>query len=247
MSISSDTDWRGLRAAGQVVRLTLDALEQNLRAGVTTRDLDRIAERVLAKHSARSAPALVYGFPGSALISINDEVVHGVPGARRIRSGDVVKLDVTVELDGYMADAARTVIVDAGTALAKRLQACVRAAFGRALAVAKLGNRVSDLGRAVDAEVRQRGFQVVRALSGHSIGRTIHEAPSVPNYFDPHQLDVLTEGLVLAIEPIVAAGTGDVVEDRDGWTIRTRDRSLAAHHEHTVVITEGGPVLLTAA
>jgi len=247
MSITSDTDWRGLRAAGRVVRLTLDALEQNLRAGVTTRDLDRVAERMLTQHSARSAPALVYGFPGSALISINDEVVHGVPGARRIRSGDVVKLDVTVELDGYMADAARTVIVDAGTAIAKRLQACVRAAFGRALAVARLGNRVSDLGRAVDAEVRHRGFQVVRALSGHSIGRTIHEAPSVPNYYDPEQRDVLTEGLVLAIEPIVAAGTGDVVEDRDGWTIRTRDRSLAAHHEHTVVITREGPVLLTAA
>ena len=247
MSITSDTDWRGLRAAGRVVRLTLDALEQSVRAGVTTRDLDRIAGRLLAQHGARSAPALVYGFPGNALISLNDEVVHGVPGARRVSSGDVVKLDVTVELDGYMADAARTVIVGAGSAIARRLQACVRAAFARALAVARAGNRVSDLGRAVDAEVRQRGFQVVRALSGHSIGRTIHEAPSVPNYFDPDQRDVLTEGLVLAIEPIITAGSGEVVEDRDGWTVRTRDRSLAAHHEHTVVIGKEAPVLLTAA
>jgi methionyl aminopeptidase len=190
---------------------------------------------------------LVYGFPGSALISINDEVVHGVPGDRPLARGDVVKLDVTVEKNGYMADAARTVIVEAGSEVARRLRLCVRQAFERALRVARAGRRVSEVGRVIEREVRGYGFSVVRGLDGHGIGRTIHEPPNVPNSFDPRQTDVLTEGLVITIEPIICAGSGRAVETSDGWTIRTADGSLAAHHEHTLVITRGEPMLLTAA
>jgi methionyl aminopeptidase len=247
MSIETETDWRGLRQVAHVVRLTLDALEEHVRPGITTGELDRIAAGVLAGHGARSAPMLVYGFPGSALISINDEVVHGVPGDRPLARGDVVKLDVTVEKNRYMADAARTVIVEAGSEVARRLRLCVRQAFERALRVARAGRRVSEVGRVIEREVRGYGFSVVRGLDGHGIGRTIHEPPNVPNSFDPRQTDVLTEGLVITIEPIICAGSGRAVETSDGWTLRTVDGSLAAHHEHTLVITRGEPMLLTAA
>jgi methionyl aminopeptidase len=247
MSIDSNADWRGLRAVGRVVRLTLDALERDTRPGVSTGELDRAAAAVLAAHGARSAPSLIYGFPGTVLISVNDEVVHGIPGARRLSSGDLVKLDVTVEKDGYIADAARTVIVGSGTDLSRRLAACAEAAFAAGAAVARAGSRVNEIGRAVEREVRRSGFSVIKGLTGHGVGRTIHEPPSVPNYYDPWQRDVLTEGLVVTIEPIITCGAAEAFEDADGWTLRTTDGSLAAHHEHTLVITRGRPVLLTAA
>lgn len=247
MSITSETDWAGLRAAGHVVRLALEAMERNTRPGVTTGDLDRIAAAVFEAHGARSAPALTYGFPGTVLISVNDEIVHGIPGARRLVRGDVVKLDVTVEKDGYCSDAARTIVLDGAAELARRLAACAEESFLAGLTVARAGVPVNAIGRAVESAVQRRGFAVVRGLEGHGIGRTIHEKPSVPNYWDPAQRDMLTEGLVITIEPIITSGRGEAYEDRDGWTIRTRDGSIAAHHEHTLVITREAPILLTAA
>jgi methionyl aminopeptidase len=247
MSIESESDWKGLRRVGRVVRLVLDALEKAARPGVTTAALDAIAAAIFREHGARSAPAVVYGFPGTVLLSVNDEVVHGIPGARELRDGDLVKLDVTAELDGYVADAARTVVVGSGSATARRLRECARAAFTHALGVARAGNPVNEIGRAVQAEVRRHGFWVVPGLDGHGTGRTIHEPPRVANVFDPRQKDRLSEGLVLTIEPIISAGPAEPVEDEDGWTIRTSDGSLAAHYEHTLVITRGRPVLLTAA
>jgi methionyl aminopeptidase len=247
MSIKSAADREGLEAAGRAVSAALDALAAAVRPGVTTADLDAVAARIFELHGARSAPALVYGFPGTVLISVNDEVVHGVPGKRRIDPGDVVKLDVTVERDGYMADAARTVVVDRGVPLAHRLVRCAERAFEAALDVATAGRKVREIGRAVERVVRADGFTVIRGLTGHGIGRTIHEPPNVPNHFDPWQEDVLTDGLVLTIEPIICVGREAVVQDGDGWTLRTRDGSLAAHHEHTLLITRGRPVLLTAA
>ena len=247
MSIETAAELAALRRAGRITRLALDALQKHVRAGVTTAELDALAAAVFARHGASSAPARVYGFPGTVLISVNDEIVHGVPGPRRLEPGDLVKLDVTVEKDGYIADAARTVIVGPGTELARGLAACARAAFRAALAVARAGTRVNEIGRAVDREVRRRGFTGVQGLAGHGVGRTIHEQPVVPNQYDPAQRDVLTEGLVLTIEPMVSAGSAQPVEDANGWTIRTIDGSLAAHHEHTLVITPGHPLILTAA
>jgi methionyl aminopeptidase len=246
MSIETEADWAGLREVGRVVRLTLDALAADVRPGVTTADLDRIAAGVVARHGARSAPAMVYGFPGTVLISINEEVVHGVPGPRRIMPGDIVKLDVTLEKNGYMGDAARTVLVERASDLATRLRSCAESAFARAAAVARAGVRVNEIGRVVDREVRRCGFAVARGLTGHGIGRTIHEPPNVANEYDPRQTEILTEGLVITIEPMVVAGSGKVVTDQDGWTVRTRDGGLASHHEHTLVITRDAPVLLTA-
>jgi methionyl aminopeptidase len=247
MSIESHADWKGLKAAAHVARLTLDALAKQIQPGVTTGELDETAARLFAAHHARSAPAFTYGFPRTVLISVNDEIVHGIPGARRIAIGDIVKLDVTVEKDGYIADAARSVVVTPAAAIAHDLATCARAAFQAALTVARAGVRVNEIGRAVEGEVRRRGFSVIKGLCGHGVGRTIHEEPSVPNYYDPFQTDVLTEGLVLTIEPMISAGSTQVVEDDDGWTLRTRDGSLSAHYEHTLVITRGAPIVLTGA
>lgn len=247
MSIKSEADWRGLRRVAAVARETLDALEESVRVGITTLELDRVAARIFAQRGARSAPALVYGFPGTVLISVNDEIVHGIPGSRRLESGDLVKLDVTVEKDRYVADAARTVIVDRVSDAAARLRACAIAAFDASLAVARAGNKVSEIGKVVEREVARNGFTVVRGLSGHGVGRTIHEPPTVHNYYVASQRDVLEEGMVLTIEPLISAGSADAVQGLDGWTLRTADGSLAAHHEHTLVITGGAPVLLTAA
>ena len=246
MSIASTADWKGLKRVANVVRLTLDALAAGVKPGVTTGELDAIARSLLRRHGARSAPAMVYGFPRTVLISVNDEIVHGIPGDRRIAAGDLVKLDVTVEKDGYIADAARSVVVAPASQTAHRLAACAASAFEAGLAVARAGVRVNEIGRAVEREVRRQGFSVVLGLSGHGVGRSIHEEPSVPNQFDPFQRDVLSEGLVLTIEPMISAGSAHAVQDADGWTLRTRDGSLSAHHEHTLVITRGAPIVLTA-
>jgi methionyl aminopeptidase len=247
MLVDTPEDWAGLRAAGLVVRLTLDALEQALRPGITTRELDAVAAEVFERHGARSAPALSYGFPGTVLVSVNEEVVHGVPGPRRINAGDVVKIDVTAEKDGYIADAARTVVIGEASAVASRLVQCAERAFGLALGVAEVGRKVNEISRVVQQEVRRCGFDVMHGLTGHGVGRRIHEAPDVPNQFNPRQQDVLTDGLVIAIEPMISAGSGKPVQDRNGWTIRAGDGSLTAHYEHTVVITRDGPVILTGA
>ena len=247
MSIETAADLEALREVGRITRETLDALERHVAAGVSTAELDAVAANVFATNGARSAPALVYKFPGTVLISVNDEIVHGVPGPRRLQAGDLVKLDVTVEKDGYIADAARTVIVGAGTPEAERLMHCARAAFEAALAVAKADAKVNEISRAVEREVWRHGFSVVNGLEGHGVGRTIHEAPAVPNRYNPWQKDMLTEGLVLTIEPMISAGSPQPIQDANGWTMRTKDGSLAAHYEHTLVITRDVPLVLTAA
>jgi methionyl aminopeptidase len=172
-------------------------------------------------------------------------VVHGVPGRRKIARGDLVSLDATVEYRGFVSDAARSVVVDAGSDEARRLVACAEAALEAALKVARAGVLVNEIGRAVEGEVTRAGFTVVRGLSGHGVGRTIHEWPDVPNQHNASQRDVLTEGLVITIEPMICAGNGRTVVAKDGWTVRTRDGSLAAHCEHTLVITKDAPVVLT--
>ena len=246
MSINEPEELEALRAAGAVVRLVLEAMKREVRPGITTAALDAIGAAVMAENGARSAPATVYKFPGSNCISLNEEAVHGVPGPRELRSGDLLKLDVTIEKDGFMADAAETVPVGEVTPEAQRLMACARRAFEKAMLVARAGFRVSEIGRAVEREVRRDGFSVIRELGGHGIGRTIHEQPRIPNYPDPEAREILTEGLVIAVEPIIAAGSGRAILAEDGWTMKTADRRPAAHFEHTIVVTKGAPILLTA-
>jgi methionyl aminopeptidase len=246
VSITTTEQFEKLLACGRIVARALRAMAAEVRPGVTTAELSEIGSRVLAAHGAHSSPPMVYGFPGDACISVNDEVVHGIPGDRVIQSGDLVKLDLTAERDGFHTDSAMTVEVPPTAGKSRALARCAEKAFRRAFDVARAGNRTGDIGRAVEREVRRRGFHVVRELGGHGVGRTIHEAPRVPNFADPLARHILTAGLVITIEPIIAAGSGRVSLDQDGWTVRTTDGSLSAHYEHTIVITKGEPLLLTA-
>lgn len=247
MSITTQEELEGMQAAGAVVRRILEAMKQQVRPGVTTAELDEAGAKVMREEGAQSAPALVYRFPGTNCISLNDEAVHGIPSDRVVREGDLVKLDVTIEKNGFMADAAETVPVGRVSEERQRLAACAERAFRKALLVARAGFRVMEIGRTIEREVRRNGFSVIRDLGGHGIGRTIHEAPRVPNYADPSARGVLTEGLVITIEPIIAAGSGEAFVAEDGWTVCTKDHKPSAHYEHTVVITRGVPILLTAA
>jgi methionyl aminopeptidase len=247
VSINGPDELEGMQAAGDVVRLMLEAMREEVRPGITTAELDDVGASVMRQHGAQSAPALVYQFPGVSCISVNDEAVHGIPGPRALEDGDLVKLDVTIEKDGFMADAALTVAVGKVTEERRNLIACAERAFEKAMLVARAGFRVWEIGRAVEREVRRSGFAVIRELSGHGIGRTIHEAPRVPNYPDTRDNQVLTEGLVITVEPIIAAGSGKVFVAPDKWTMITADHRASAHYEHTIVITKGTPMLLTAA
>jgi methionyl aminopeptidase len=246
VSINEPEELAGMRASGAVVRLMLRAMKNAVRPGITTAELDEVGAAVMRQQGARSAPALVYKFPGVSCISVNDEAVHGIPGSRVLLAGDLVKLDVTIEKDGFMADAAVTVPVGEISEERQRLVACAERAFAKAMLVARAGFRVWEIGRVIEREVRRSGFAVIRDLGGHGIGRTIHEEPRVPNYADPEANQILTEGLVITVEPIIAAGSGRVFVAADKWTMATTDHSASAHYEHTLVITRGEPMLLTA-
>jgi methionyl aminopeptidase len=227
-----------------VVAEAIREMARRVRPGVTTAELDRVAADIFARHGARSGPRLDYDFPGTTCISLDDECVHGIPSNRRLRDGQLVKLDVTAELDGFYADACRTVQVGRVKPREQRLAAAAQSALRRGLAAAHTGNNVGAIGAAVQAEVERRGFNVCAELTGHGIGRRIHEAPDVPNI--AWEGPELTDGLVITVEPIIAAGAGEVYVDDDGWTIHTEDGSPSAHFEHTIVVTEGAPILVTA-
>lgn len=246
MTIRSKSDLAGMRAVARLVALALREMRAAVRPGMTTAQLDAVGARFLRRHGARSAPQLTYQFPGFNCVSVNDEVVHGVPGPRMLRAGDLVKIDVTAELDGYIADAAISVSIPPVSTTARHLRRCARSAFDCALAVATPGTRIAELGRAVEKEVHKWGHSVIRDMCGHGVGRALHEKPTVPNYFSPFTLGTLDEGLVIALEPIISATPSPVVESDDGWTIRTASGCLAAHYEHTIVIREGAPLVLTS-
>jgi methionyl aminopeptidase len=246
MSVGSRRDVQALLAAGRVVAEALARMRALVRPGATTAELDRAAAEVFARHGARSAPQLAYDFPGVTCISVNDEAVHGIPGSRRIAPGDLVKLDVTAELRGYMADAAVTVPVPPVAPGDAELCAAAQAGLEAGIAVARAGATTGAVGAAVEAEVERRGFRVLRELAGHGIGRTIHEPPSVPNFGTAGQGEPLTAGLVITIEPIIASHTRNTSPAGDGWTVATADGGRSAHVEHTIIVRRGRPLILTA-
>lgn len=245
MTVRSQSDLEALQRVGRLVGEALEHMTAAVRPGITTGELDRIGEEFMRRRGATSAPQRDYDFPGFNCISVNEEIVHGIPGKRMLKEGDVLKLDVTAELDGYIADAARTVLLPGASGRARRLRDCAQRAFHRALEVARPGTPVRELGRIVEREVESDGFSVVRELTGHGVGRKVHEPPEVPNFFSVHTQGVLEEGMVIALEPIIAEKPSRIIEERDGWTIRTQNRALAAHYEHTIVIREQGALILT--
>jgi methionyl aminopeptidase len=246
MSIETEDELAALLAAGRVVAEALRAMRRAVAPGVTTAELDAVAGRVLRRAGARSGPQLDYGFPGVTCISVNDEAVHGIPGRRRLRNGDLVKLDVTAERDGFYADACVSVVVGRGRPEADRLVGTAQRALASGIRAARTGAPLNAIGAAVQRTVLEDGRAVCTDLMGHGIGRRIHEPPHVPNHYVPQLSQPLTDGLVLTIEPIISTGSGEVVGTADGWTVRTADGALSAHVEHTLVVRDGAPVLLTA-
>lgn len=234
-----------LRISAQLVAMTLRELERALRPGITTAELDRIAESFIRDHGARPAFKGYRGFPASICPSVNEEVVHGIPGPRELREGDIVGIDVGVEKDGFYGDAARTFAVGAVSDEALKLMQVTRDSLMAGIEQARPGNRVGDISNAIQQYVESHGFSVVRALVGHGIGREMHEEPAVPNFGPAGRGPRLMAGLVLAIEPMVNVGGHEVVTGSDGWTVATKDGALSAHFEHTVVVGTDGPEILS--
>jgi len=234
-----------MRRAGRVVASLLDHLERLVRPGLKTKMLDDATRSFLSEQGAKPAFLGYRGFPASVCVSVNEEVVHGIPGERRIREGDLVSLDAGAVVEGFYADAARTVVVGTVPARANRLVETTRQALDEAISQVTVGNRLSDVSHAVQRRVEEDGFGIVRDFVGHGIGRALHEDPPIPNFGPPHIGPRLRSGMVLAIEPMVTLGGYEVEILGDGWTVVTKDRSLAAHFEHTVALTEQGAEVLT--
>jgi len=246
MTVDNQEELDALIRAGRVVAEARQAMVDAVCPGTTTGELDALGREVFRRNGARSAPRVTYRFPGSTCISINDEDAHGVPSLRRqLHAGDLVNLDVSAELDCYFSDTGISVAVGEVPPVASRLVEVTKLAQRDAMDAAQPGARLRDLGRAVQRRARHHGFRVIKNLNGHGIGRGLHEAPSVPSIDDGQKM-VLHEGLVLAIEPFLSVSADHVVDDEDGWTLRTVDGSLVAQFEHSIVVTGGGPLVLTA-
>jgi len=244
ITIRSADEIARLEQASRVVLETLDVLEKAVAPGVTTEELDRIAADEIRRRNARPAFLNYRGFPNTICTSINDEVVHGIPGKRSLKEGDIVGIDCGAVVEGYYGDAARTLPVGKLDAARAKLLEVTRGALGAGIAAARPGGRVSDIGAAVEAVAVAHGYGVVREFVGHGVGTALHEEPQIPNYGPAGRGSTLRPGMVIAIEPMFNLGTGEVTVDRDGWTVRTRDRSPSAHFEYTVAIGPAGPVVL---
>ena len=246
MSVDGEHDVEGLKCAGAAVAEARDTMANSLEAGMTTADLDAIGRSVLERHGARSAPQLAYQFPATTCISVNDELAHGIPSKKRvIRDGDLVNIDVSAELDGYWADTGASFAVGTVSRKASALLWATRRALEEAMTEARAGAALHNIGRAVERRAKRSGFHVIRDLCGHGVGRNIHEEPNVSNTFRRSDRMRLWEGLVITIEPFLTTGATHVVEDDDGWTLRTPDGSVGAQFEHTMIITRGAPIVVT--
>ncbi|MCS7246333.1 MAG: type I methionyl aminopeptidase [Thermomicrobium sp.] len=243
--LKSSADLERMRHAGRIAALVLRTLRDAAKPGVTTGALDDLASAIILREGAEPAFRGYRGFPATICTSVNHEVLHGIPGRRVLHDGDVLKIDVGVRWRGFHADAAITVIVGRASPLASRLVSVTEEAFWAGYAAARAGNRLGDIGAAIEEVVRRNGFAVIEGYSGHGVGRDLHEEPSVPNMGIAGRGLVLRAGMTLAIEPMVSAGDGRTRIKRDGWTVVTEDGSLAAHYEHTVWISPDGPVVLT--
>jgi methionyl aminopeptidase len=235
-----------IRNNGRILAQTLKLLRDRIRPGIRTRELNQLAEDFIKGHQAYPAFKGYRGFPSSICVSVNDEVVHGIPGERTIKEGEIVSVDVGVFKDGYYADAASTYPVGEISEEARRLISVTQQALENSFVFVRNGKHLSDISHAIQSFVEENGFSVVRDLVGHGIGKRMHEEPQIPNFGSPGEGVVLKEGMVLAIEPMVNAGSYQIDTRDDHWTVVTRDGSLSAHFEHTVAVTENGVQVLTA-
>jgi len=242
----SQAEIETMARAGQVVAGTIALLEENVRPGVTTAELDAMAEEFILSHGGEPTFKGYKGYPAATCLSLNDMVVHGIPNDSKVADGDVLSVDVGVTLDGFVADSAWTFPVGTISPAAQRLLATCQAALEAAIERARVGNVVGDISNAVQTVTEEAGFGVIRSLVGHGVGRSMHEDPQVPNFVSRNRGPELKSGMTLAIEPMITAGTPEVYIHDDQWSISTVDGSLAAHFEHTVAVTAEGPRVLTS-
>ncbi len=235
-----------LREANQIVAGTLSMLKERMEPGVTTQQIDQWAQKSAKKNNAVPAFKGYRGFPGNICISLNEEVVHGIPSKKvKVKEGDIVSIDFGVEYKGFYGDAAITVAIGEVSPEVEELINVTRTSLYKAIEQVKVGNRISDISRAVENHVKQYGFGIVRQFVGHGIGQTLHEPPEIPNYYKKGRSIKLMPGMVIAIEPMVNLGSYEVRILKDGWTVVTKDRKPSAHFEHSVAVTDNGPLILS--
>jgi len=245
ITIKSAQDIERMKAAGKVVEDTLKLLERSVRVGITTAELDRIADEFIRNQGAYPTFLHYNGYPKSVCISVNEEVVHGIPGKRKLRDGDIVSCDVGATLNGFVGDAARTFLIGNVPEETQELVRVTRECFFEGLKFCRVGYRISDISKAIQKHAESHGYGVVRELVGHGVGRVLHEDPEVPNFYSPRARQRLEAGMTIAIEPMINLGTAKVWQLDDGWTVTTQDGKPSAHYENSVAITDGDPILLT--
>ncbi len=247
MTADSEEDIEGLKAIGRICAETLRKMMAAARSGMTTRELDEIGRRLLDAEGARSAPEVVYQYPGATCISVSPVIAHGIPDDHVLADGELIHIDVSAELNGYFSDTGASMWISRRSPEVHKLVEATKATLSKALDVARAGHHLNEIGRTVQLEARKRGFNVIRELTGHGIGHSLHEAPEeVWNFYNPRDHRILKEGVVIAIEPFLTTGRGGIREERDGWSLRTADNAIAAQFEHTIIVTQGEPIILTA-
>ena len=246
MQISNDKDLQGITRIGEICGLTLKLMLDSVEAGMSTRDLDDIGRDFLKKSGAVSAPILAYEFPGYTCISLNAEAAHGIPRKDRlICAGDLLNVDVSAVLEGYWGDTGATMIVPPSQPTLAKLCEATRRALYLSIDMARPGQRANAIGRAVEKFAHKQGYRTLRQLGGHGVGRHIHEKPSIPNYYNKRNKEVLRDGMVVTMEPFLNTGRGRIKTEDDGWTLRTTDGSVSAQYEHTLIINGDDPILVT--
>lgn len=246
MSINSEKDLEGLRKVGRIVARCLRHMQSMLEPGITTGELDAIGGKFLEDHGARSAPKLTYDFPGFTCISVNEEAAHGIPGAKVLKAGDLVNIDVSAEFGGYFADTGGSAIIPPESKLHLQICAAAKQALENAMLEARAGAKLNRIGHAIEAEAVRNGFTVIENLGSHGVGRALHEEPEfIPGFYDKRDKRVLKENQVITIEPFISSGAREVFENGDGWTLITNPGIFTAQYEHTLVITKGKPLIMT--
>ena len=246
MIVKTQEEIEALKKIGRICAEIRDAMQAATKPGVTTKELDEIAGRMFEEAGAISGPKGEYDFPGYTCISVNHEVAHGIPGSKVINEGDLVNIDVSGSLDGYFADTGISFVVGEGYEDKEKLCAVAKSAFERAMTKVKAGSKLNQIGKAVQREARDHGLNVIMNLTGHGVGRSLHEEPShVLNYYDAWDQTIMQEGMVLAVEPFISEKADHIVESGDGWTFVTPDKSLVAQIEHTVIVTKDKPIIIT--
>lgn len=246
MIVENENDIKHLKAIGHICAMALQKMMEHARPGMTTAELDSIGMEFLKKEGAQSAPMAMYQFPGATCISISPVIAHGIPGNHVLREGELINIDVSAELDGYMGDTGASMVIAKYVPEFEKIMQATKSALAKALNAARAGQPINEISKAIQDEAKRNGYGVIYDLTGHGIGHKLHEDPTqVFNYYKSKDRRILDEGLVLAIEPFLTTGKGHVIEERDGWSLRTTDRTIAAQFEHTIIVTKDEPIILT--